>query len=316
VSGGINTVDRQGDIVGAAAIAQFDQHLEIELVGRPVEAAPQRLPAIADTSDRVLFMGDRVGDLVRDHHLHGLAGVAPPGQRGAEELRMQRGAVERHPQQRHLGGEQAPSKFVEAGNAVGRLVQRAEQPVGDVIDRVMNGALLRRARHSSDDTNMLGQKRGRSRLSRCVARRFRESADHRPQTRAGVRASASGGKKLRWADICGASRDQHRGALTPCPCGRSALGNSEHSSIARVTAGRRRINDSRHLHHAGSKTGGVEPKRSFMAADSSAAILCGQTMNGEDQISIDRIRKIVDLYLRILDELRAREHGGPKADRP
>jgi hypothetical protein len=38
---------------------------------------------------------------------------------------MQRGAVERHPQQRHLGGEQAPSKFVEAGNAVGRLVRRA-----------------------------------------------------------------------------------------------------------------------------------------------------------------------------------------------
>ena len=47
-----------------------------------------------------------------------------------------------------------------------------------------------------------------------------------------------------------------------------------------------------------------------------AAILCGQTMNGEDHISIDHIRKIVDLYHRILDELRAREHGGPKADRP
>ena len=41
---------------------------------------------------------------------------------------------------------------------------------------------------------MLGQKRGRSRLSRCVACRFRESAGHRPQTWAGERASASGGK--------------------------------------------------------------------------------------------------------------------------
>ena len=41
---------------------------------------------------------------------------------------------------------------------------------------------------------MLGRKRGRSRLSRCVACRFRESAGHRPQTWAGERASASGGK--------------------------------------------------------------------------------------------------------------------------
>jgi hypothetical protein len=30
-----------------------------------------------------------------------------------------------------------------------------------------------------------------------------------------------------------------------------------------------------------------------------SAILCGQTMNGEDHISIVRIRKIVDLYHRI-----------------
>jgi ATP-dependent Clp protease ATP-binding subunit ClpA len=43
-----------------------------------------------------------------------------------------------------------------------------------------------------------------------------------------------------------------------------------------------------------------------------AAILCGQTMNGEDHISIDHIRKIVDLYHRILDELRARSTVAPK----
>jgi hypothetical protein len=156
VSGGINTVDRHGDIVCTAAIAQLDQHLEIELVGRPVKAAPQRFPAVADTSHRVLFIGDRVGDLVRDHHLHGLAGVAPPGERGAEELRMQRGGVERHPQQRHLGGEQAPGEFIKAGDALGELARRAEQPDSDVIDRFVSGALLGGARHSSDDTNMLG----------------------------------------------------------------------------------------------------------------------------------------------------------------
>jgi hypothetical protein len=44
---------------------------------------------------------------------------------------------------------------------------------------------------------VLGQKRGRSRPSRCVTHRFRESAGHRPQTWAGERASASSGKKLR-----------------------------------------------------------------------------------------------------------------------
>jgi hypothetical protein len=65
----------------------------------------------------------------------------------------------------------------------------------------VNGALRGRARHSSDDTNMLGQKRGRSRLSRCVARRFRESAGHRSRTWADERASASGGKKLSWKYI-------------------------------------------------------------------------------------------------------------------
>jgi len=63
---------------------------------------------------------------VRDHHLHGLAGVAPPGERGAEELRMQRGGVERHPQQRHSGGQQAPNEFIKAGNAVGEFARRAE----------------------------------------------------------------------------------------------------------------------------------------------------------------------------------------------
>ena len=40
VSGGINAIDRQGDIVGAAALAQFDQHLEIELVVWQVETPP------------------------------------------------------------------------------------------------------------------------------------------------------------------------------------------------------------------------------------------------------------------------------------
>jgi hypothetical protein len=45
-----------------------------------------------------------------------------------------------------------PGEFMKARNA--------EQPVSDVIDRVANGALLGRAHHSSDDTNMLGQKRG------------------------------------------------------------------------------------------------------------------------------------------------------------
>jgi ATP-dependent Clp protease ATP-binding subunit ClpA len=43
-----------------------------------------------------------------------------------------------------------------------------------------------------------------------------------------------------------------------------------------------------------------------------AAILCGQTIVGED-LAIDPVRKIVDLYERILAELRARGHGGPSS---
>jgi len=215
VSGGVNTIDRQGDIVCTAALAKLDQHLKIELVDRPVETPAKRFSSIADTPHRVLFIGDRVGDLVCDHHLHGLAGVAPPSERGAEELRMQRGGVESQPQQRHFGGEQVPGEFIEAGNAVGEFARRAEQPVGDVIHRVVDWALFGRAPHSSDDTNMLGEKRGRSRLSRCVARGFRESARHRPQIWAGsgrvqaVGIVAPGG-------YCGASANQHRRAsLSP-----------------------------------------------------------------------------------------------------
>ena len=41
-----------------------------------------------------------------------------------------------------------------------------------------------------------------------------------------------------------------------------------------------------------------------------AAILCGQTIVGEDP-PIDLVRKIVDLYERILAELLARRHGSP-----
>ena len=98
VSGGISAIDRHRDIIGAAALAQLDQHLKIELVVRQVEAPPQCFSAIADAIHRVLFIGDRVGDLVRDHHLHGFASIAPPRDCGAEELRMQRAGVERRPQ--------------------------------------------------------------------------------------------------------------------------------------------------------------------------------------------------------------------------
>ena len=54
------------------------------------------------------------------------------------------GSVERYPQQRHLSGEQAPGEFIKAGNALGELARRAEQPVNDVIDRVVTRALLGR----------------------------------------------------------------------------------------------------------------------------------------------------------------------------
>ena len=132
--------------------------------------------------------------------------------------------MERHPQQRHLGGEQAPGEFIEAGNAVGEFARRAEQPVGDVIHRVVDWALFGRAPHSSDDTNMLGEKRGRSRLSRCVARGFRERARHRPQIWAGSgRVQAVG--IVAPSGYCGASPNQHRRASLSR--GRSALGHQQ-----------------------------------------------------------------------------------------
>ena len=64
---------------------------------------------------------------------------------------MQRGGVERQPQQRHCGGEQAPSEFIEAGNAVGEFARRAEQPVGDIVDRVVNRTPFGRTRQGSNE---------------------------------------------------------------------------------------------------------------------------------------------------------------------
>ena len=59
-----------------------------------------------------------------------------------------------------------------------------------------------------------------------------------PTNLGGERASASGGKKLRWAGICGASPNQHRRAFTSCPRGRSALG---HNPSLPLTENERRL---------------------------------------------------------------------------
>ena len=58
---------------------------------------------------------------------------------------MQRGGVERYPQERHSGGDQAPGKFIEAGNALGELAP-FEQPVGDIVDGVVNRTPFGRTR--------------------------------------------------------------------------------------------------------------------------------------------------------------------------
>ena len=222
VSGGISAIDRHGDIVGAAALAQLDQHLKIKLVVRQVEAPPQCFSAIADAIHRVLLIGDRVADLVRDHHLHGLSRISPPGDRGAEELRMQRGGVERYPYERHSGGDQAPGEFVEAGNALGELAP-LEQPVGDIVDRVVNRTPFGRTRHPPDDANVLGQKRTRSRLSRCVARLFQESAGHRTKLGPVSGRAQATGKSC--AGPIFAERHPINTVELPCPRGRLALGH-------------------------------------------------------------------------------------------
>jgi len=63
---------------------------------------------------------------------------------------MQRGGVERYAQERHSSGDQAPGKFVEAGNALGELAP-LEQPVGDIVDRVVNRTPFGRTRQGSNE---------------------------------------------------------------------------------------------------------------------------------------------------------------------
>jgi hypothetical protein len=144
-----------------------------------------------------------------DHHLHGLTRISPPGDRGAEELRMQRRGVERYPQQRHSGGDRRQANSSKLATALGKLARRLEQPVGDVFDCVVTRTPFGRPRHPLDDANMLGQKGGRSRLSRCVDRPFRESAGHRRQTWTGGQASASA-EKVASGGYYGASPNQRR----------------------------------------------------------------------------------------------------------
>jgi hypothetical protein len=129
--------------------------------------------------------------------------------------------VECYPQERYSGGDQAPGEFVKAGNAFEKVARRLEQPVGDIVDRVVSRTPFGRTRHPPDDSKLLGEKRGRSRLSRCVARRFPESAGHRPQTwpasgRAQAAENVALGRYLRSVT--------HRIVFTPCPRGRVGIG--------------------------------------------------------------------------------------------
>jgi hypothetical protein len=139
---GMHAGDRQRQIVGAAALPQLEQHIEIQLVIGEVEAAAQCLVILADAANRVLFVWDRVPDLVPDQHLRRLANISPPHHRGAKELRVDRADMQCHAQQRQPDREQPPSEFVETRNARDDVAGRSDQPFGDFVDRVASRPIL------------------------------------------------------------------------------------------------------------------------------------------------------------------------------
>ncbi|MBV9965643.1 MAG: hypothetical protein JO008_08100 [Alphaproteobacteria bacterium] len=116
--------DRQRQIIGAAAFAQFAEDAEIEELVGPVEAPTQRLTALTNPADRIFLVGDRVGDFMLDHDLNGLPRISPPGHRRTEELRVEGSDMERDAQHRDPGRDKAPGELIKKRDARPDVVDR------------------------------------------------------------------------------------------------------------------------------------------------------------------------------------------------
>jgi hypothetical protein len=129
--------DRQRKILGSAAGLQLAQDGKVELRFGAVQPAAQDLASLAHPPDRVVVVGERITQFMRDHDLLGLPGVAPPQICGATKLRMQRSAVQTDAKYGKAGGQQSPGELVEhLQEGIGPPCVR-RQPVRDPLDRVV-----------------------------------------------------------------------------------------------------------------------------------------------------------------------------------
>ena len=133
--------DGQRKIIGGALGLEIVQDRKIEQRVGDIDPAPQRFAVQDNSSDRVVLVSEPLGQFMRNHRQRGLAGRAEPDEVRAQELRMQRAGVQRHPKQWQAGRQQAPGEFVQGARAGRNPACRADQPLGYCIEGVMNWAL-------------------------------------------------------------------------------------------------------------------------------------------------------------------------------
>jgi hypothetical protein len=164
--------DRKRKIIGRAARLQIVQDGKVQTRFRPLQPAPQDFAA-RDPHHRILLRGNQVGDLMGDHDLLGLRAGAPPDIEGAEELRMQRAATQADPQHGYPRRHQSPRQFVDRPRERTGLPGATDQPLHDLLDRVMTGPLRNRAfdHFRDDDIAALHDQRGRFDFAQTLAPR-------------------------------------------------------------------------------------------------------------------------------------------------
>src|SRR5215469_12833731 len=124
---------------------KLPEHREIECLVGSIKASSQRLAANAHPLDWVVLVMDQVGDLVGDEILLALAASAPPDEGGPKELRVQRPAMERHPEQWQAGRQHPPSEFIKDIQARRNIACFPDQPFADGLQAVARWPLGDRA---------------------------------------------------------------------------------------------------------------------------------------------------------------------------
>ena len=135
---------RKAEIFRAALRFDVVENGKIEPRLGSIQTAAHGFAAVAYARHQVFCIGHDVHDFVHHHDFLSLRRVPPPYVSRAQELRMQRAAMQRDPQHGKAGGVEPPGIFVEGLRCRRNLPSRADQPCGNSFQRVVARPLGRR----------------------------------------------------------------------------------------------------------------------------------------------------------------------------